>query len=195
MDNNKNVIFGAIILALTVSTVFFGTKAYYKDERPPAPVEVQPTPKEKSEMAQILSVVPSYTSKQVPYQSCSNQIETNITKKEKDGTTGGIIGGITGGVAGAVAGNQVNQSGAGTIIGATVGVIGGAITGNKIEKGYAKDQYEPSSGKVTVSCTTKYKTVSKIAGYNVTYLYDGQQNTVLLSRKPQGTAVPIQSLQ
>jgi len=194
MNNIKNLVFGSLIVVLTASTVFLGTKSYFKDEKPQTPVEVQPTPQQKSDLAQILSVVPSYTSKQVPYQSCANQVETNIAKKDKDGTTGGIIGGITGGVAGAVAGNQVNQGGAGTIIGAAVGVIGGAIAGNKIEKGYTKDQYEPSSGKVTVSCSTKYKTVSKIAGYNVTYLYDGQQNTVLLPKKPQGKLVPIQDL-
>ena len=193
MNNIKNLVLSSLILALTASTVFLGSNVYLKEQKSTAPLEL-PKQIEKSEFAQILSVVPSYTKKQVPYQSCLNQVEANISKKDKDGTTGGIIGGITGGVAGAVAGNQVNQGGAGTIIGAAVGLIGGAIAGNKIEKGYAKDEYEPSSGKVTVACTTKYKRVSEVVGYNVTYLYDGQQNTVLLSKKPKGKHVQIQSL-
>ncbi len=196
--NAQKFIISTVIMVLAISTITLGAKLYSTSNTLQSPVNVKKedasAPKEISKIAKIISVEPKYSTKQVPYKDCNNQITTQIVKKEKNGTTGGIVGGIVGAGGGALAGNSLKSGGVGLAIGAVVGAIGGAFAGNQIQKGYAKDQYEPGQSNVTVTCNTQYKTIKKISGYSITYEYNGEINTVFKSKKPKSSSVPIQNL-
>lgn len=192
----KKLFITGILLGLVIAVLFLSIRLYIIEHiNPPIVIEkdVQ-IAKALDKEATVISIIPKYIAEQVPYQACTNQVQTQTIKKEKTGTTGGIIGGVSGAVAGAVTGQQVAGGGVGAVIGGIVGVIGGAAAGSQIEKGYSKEEYDSNQGSTITTCTTQYRSINKRIGYDVTYEYDGHQRTIFREYKPKSRRISIEAL-
>ena len=97
-----------------------------------------------------------------------------------------IAGTVLGGVAGGLLGSQVG-GGSGQKVATVLGAAGGAYAGNQVQKGMQQRD-------VTSATETRCKTVNvrseKLVGYDVTYRYEGKEDTVRMSYDP-GKQIPV----
>jgi uncharacterized protein YcfJ len=190
----KSILITIVITLLTVSLIGVST-ALYMDKHGAAKVPVAasaPAPT-IAENPKITKITPEYTSEEVTSKTCKMVNQTqNVPNTNKDGTMGGVVGGTTGAVAGGVIGKQIGGNTAGTLIGGAVGLIGGAIAGNKIQK--ANEPSQVAQTKQVKQCKPTTKTVQKIAGYNIEYIYRGQHGSVFMNTKPTGESLPLSAI-
>ena len=128
-----------------------------------------------SDTARVVSTVPIYQSVNEPRQQCWNETVTHY-QESRPLNGGAILGGLTGGLLGA----QVGK-GNGRIVAAATGAAIGALVGDRL--GDRGSTVTPVS-RVVQRCqvTDNYRQV--VSGYQVTYLYDGRRNTVVLPYDP-----------
>jgi uncharacterized protein YcfJ len=150
----------------------------------PTAVAIDPT------VAQIIAVKPHYVTVSVPHQRC-HPVERVIYVQQPRPHTPIGAGAVVGGVAGGLLGSTIGH-GDGKVIASAAGAAIGALSGNAIQNNmHHAPQAETVYGRVCSSYTTSEK---KQKGYEVTYMYNGQQGMVVLHHQPTGTTLnlPIQ---
>lgn len=135
-------------------------------------------------MAQVVNVQPHYVSYSVPYRACYQVARTIfIPQPEYYPGAGTVIGGVAGGVLG-------NQIGEGR--GRTVATIGGALLGALAGNGVQESMNQPQPNTIyETHCRTKYAARSRQQGYNVTYVYNGQQGVMVMPVPPASNMIPL----
>jgi uncharacterized protein YcfJ len=146
------------------------------------------TQTERETMAQIVAVKPHMVKTSVPYTSC-HQKSGVVMVQQNSGPP--VAGAVIGGVAGGLLGNQIGHGG-GRSAATVVGALGGALVGSSVQQ----SMNQPKAQRVVRDvCVEKTKTVEKQKGYEVTYIYKGEQGIRILQTKPIGTQIPIATLQ
>jgi uncharacterized protein YcfJ len=139
-------------------------------------------------MAQVVSVQPHYVLKSVPYRSCRQVPRTAYVQQQSSMPGAGTL---LGGAAGGLLGNQVGEG-----RGRTAATIGGAVLGAVVGNQVQDNMNQPEARTVYVTvCNTRYTQKSVQSGYDVTYLYNGQQGATTMQNPPiVGSTVPLMSL-
>ncbi len=132
--------------------------------------------------AQVINVQPHYVTKLVPYQSCRQITSTTYTQPNQPTGAGTLIGGLAGGALGTQLGHGNGRTAA-TIGGAVLG----ALAGNQIEANMDQPQAQTN---YSTSCKTKYASRKTQQGYEVTYLYNGQQGMSVMPLAPTSNTIP-----
>ncbi len=129
--------------------------------------------------ARVRDVRPQFESVVVPRQACSTGWINETQRFQGDRNYGGAV---IGGVAGAVLGNQLGN-GHGREAATALGAVVGAFTGDHFSNRGRGDRYEQVPRQVQ-TCQTVNDVQQRLAGYQVTYEYRGQQYTALLPQDP-----------
>ncbi len=166
----------ATVVATTVTTTTTAAT-------PPAPVAaVAPEPAGPA-IAQIISVKPHYVMKTVPVRTCHQVPRTVIGPRPGPSGAGALLGGVAGGIAG----HQIGQGG-GNVVATIGGAILGAAVGNQVERNVQQPQ---TSIVYETVCSTSYVQKSIRSGYEVTYVYNGEQGTIIMKKRPVGKTIPL----
>src|SRR5262249_36846534 len=141
-----------------------------------------PAPPPPPPMAQVINVNPHYVTTSKPQKHCYQRPQTIYPQQDNSPPlAGAVIGGVTGGLAGsAVNGKSHNAA---IVAGAALG----ALTGGAVQKNMNKPQ--PQTIYVT-QCTTKTVSSKVQKGYEVTYLFNGQQGMILMDNPPVSNMIP-----
>ncbi len=152
--------------------------------RVPAPVAA-PMPSSFQDSARVTRSLPRYERVNIPEEQCRMETERVDGGNNGAGTQGRSIGGsIIGGIAGAVLGNQVG-GGNGRTVATAAGAIGGAMIGDRVGSNMEANQgYQGPSERQVRRCTTFNRTEERIAGYDVTYQYQGRSYTTVMPNNP-----------
>jgi uncharacterized protein YcfJ len=94
---------------------------------------------------------------------------------------GAVLGGVAGGLAGSAIHGKNHT--AAVIAGAALGVVGGNAVQHNMNQPVPRYVYSKQ-------CDTHYVSTRVKKGYEVTYLYNGQQGTLLMENKPLGDTMP-----
>jgi len=125
--------------------------------------------------AQIVKVQPHYVFKTIAYRDCRSVAETAVQPAAEPTGAGALIGGVAGAAAGtAVRGNGQTAA----IVG---GALLGALAGHAIEGG---TQHPETYTVYKPVCTTRYAKKSSKSGYEVTYIYNGQERVTIMQIQP-----------
>lgn len=135
-------------------------------------------------MAQVLSVQPHYITKSIPYRACRQIPQTVYSQQpEQYPYAGTIIGGIAGGALG----TQIGQ-GRGRTAAEIGGAVLGALAGNQVQE----NMNQPQANIVyETHCKTKYAERKSQQGYEVTYVYNGQQGMTIMPAPPASNTIPL----
>ncbi len=159
---SKQMIIGIIIGAATVTAV--GSVAGYRYLAP-------------DKYAEVISVTPVMNTVSEPREVCQDKL---VTVKNSTNDPKQITGIIAGALIGGLIGNQVG-GGSGKKIATAAGAAAGGYAGNKIQEDMQKKNTSQVSKTV---CKTVYDTHEEQAGFEVTYLYDGQQKVIHIDHDP-----------
>jgi uncharacterized protein YcfJ len=164
-----------------------------------APASKTPTPEIvvtpapiTSTMAQVISVQPRYSVHIYPKRVCHDAPRTVLVGPPPgaSGETSGM-GAIVGGLAGGALGNQVGQ-GRGRTAATIGGVVLGALAGNNVEGNMNQPPAPREETVIVPVCHTRYLKKSVITGYDVGYVYNGQQGSTFMKSAPAvGSAIPL----
>lgn len=98
-----------------------------------------------------------------------------------------LIGTGTGAVLGGVIGHQVGK-GRGKDAATVIGALAGGYTGNRIQQGMQERDWKTT----TVNrCSTVNVVKETPVGYDVTYRYNGMENTVRMDHRPSGNRLQV----
>lgn len=148
-----------------------------------APSVVAPAAPAGPILAEVIDVKPHYVTKTVPVRRCQQVPRTVVVPGQ--GPSG--VGAVLGGVAGGVAGNQIG-GGRGKVAATIGGAILGAAVGNQVER----NMHGPQTRVVYETvCSTSYVKKTVRSGYEVTYVYNGQQGTTIMKKRPLGKTIPL----
>lgn len=173
----------AIIIVLTTLAMKWVLQPSQDKTKEPAPVVATPAP--APSVAQVVSVKPHYVSETIPERRC-HEVQHTIYVNQQSSAPG--AGAILGGVAGGLLGSQVG-GGSGRIVASVAGATVGAITGAGMQE--SMNQPQPYAAYST-QCKTHYIKTSVQKGYEVTYMYNGSQGTMLMNNPPLiGSALPL----
>ena len=127
--------------------------------------------------ADVVSVAPAFDNQQTPRQQCNDEAVTQqVPIKDEKRVAGTAIGAVIGGVLG----NQVG-GGDGKKIATAAGAVAGGYAGNKVQKHMQEGNTETV---VEQNCVIVYDNQKIPAGFDVTYLLDGKQDTVRMDHDP-----------
>jgi uncharacterized protein YcfJ len=112
-----------------------------------------------------------------PQQECRNEVVQVQTQNQERGIGGALIGGVAGGLLGHTVGKG-NGNTAATAVGAVVG----ALVGDRMQND--NGNAAQTSEQVVQRCRMVDRFVTRVAGYEVTYEYQGREYTTLLPRNP-----------
>lgn len=133
--------------------------------------------------AEVLSVKEATQTVNTPQQKCEQVLVQRQAPVQDENR---IAGSVLGGVAGGLLGNQIG-GGTGKKVATVAGAAAGAYAGNQVQKNMQQ-------GDVTSASETRCKTVNqrseKRVGYDVTYRYEGKEDTVRMSYNP-GKQIPV----
>jgi len=131
--------------------------------------------------APVVSSVPVYQTVSEPQQQCWTE---SVTTYEEHRTAGGIV---LGGVAGGLLGNTIGR-GNGRAASTVVGALIGAAVGDRLAN---RDNPTVAVTRPIQHCQTVQSYRQVLAGYQVTYNYNGRNTTVLMPYDP-GPTVPVE---
>jgi uncharacterized protein YcfJ len=135
--------------------------------------------------AKVVSVRPVIETVSVPREECRDQL-VSVQHPTKDPNQ--ITGTVAGAVIGGLAGNQVGD-GDGKKVATVGGAVAGGYAGKKTQEGMQDRNVDQVNERV---CETTQTSSQQQAGYEVTYLLDGQEKTVWMSDDP-GSRIPIEN--
>ena len=96
--------------------------------------------------------------------------------KDQHRVTGSVVGAVVGGVIGHQFGG-----GSGKDAATAGGAIAGGVAGNQIQKGMQeKNTYTTTEQR----CNTVMEDKSRTEGYDVTYVFNDQEDTIRMDKKP-----------
>ena len=131
------------------------------------------------------SVKPATKTWQEPNQRCEQvTVQRQKPVKDKHQIAGSAIGAVVGGVIGHQFGG-----GSGKDVATAAGAVAGGYAGNK-----AQERIQEGNTYTTTEerCQTIMETRSEQVGYNVTYRFDGQTQTVRMENEP-GDRLPVEN--
>lgn len=158
---NKSMVTGIVIGAIVATAG--GAIASYKVWGP--------------EYAEVVRVEPAMETIRTPREECRDEeVTSKAPVKDEKRIAGSAIGAVVGGIVGSQVG-----SGSGRTAATAAGAIGGGYAGSKIQKGV---QNRNTVTTVENRCRTVYDKTEKQNGYEVTYVFNGREQTVHMDRDP-----------
>lgn len=137
----------------------------------------------QAEYAQVLSAKPAMQSVAVSREECRDEVVT-YTRDPNDPNK--IIGSVAGAVVGGVIGHQFG-SGSGNDAATAGGAVAGGYAGNRIQQAMQdRDTYETTER----ICKTVQDRKLQQVGYDVTYRFDGLEQTQHMDYDP-GNRIPV----
>ncbi|MFT3741297.1 MAG: glycine zipper domain-containing protein [Gammaproteobacteria bacterium] len=134
-------------------------------------------------VAQVIAVVPHYVTTSKPVRKC---YPSEAVVYQQPQSTAPHAGAVIGGIAGGLAGSAVHGNGREVAIGAGAAI--GALSGNAIQNNMNQPQAQVVR---TMRCTTHTVTNKVQKGYEVTYMYNGQQGMVIMNNPPTSNVLPL----
>jgi uncharacterized protein YcfJ len=135
--------------------------------------------------AEVVAVVPVFKTISVPREECRDQL-ASVPHPTKDPNQ--ITGTVAGAVIGGLVGSQVGD-GDGKKVATVGGAVAGGYAGKRVQEGMQNRNIDQVSERV---CETVQDNRKEDAGYEVTYLFDGQEKTVRMNDDP-GRRIPIEN--
>lgn len=127
--------------------------------------------------AEVVKVEPAFDNKQTAREVCNDEAVTEqVSVKDEKRIAGTAIGALVGGVLG----NQVG-GGDGKKLATAAGAVAGGFAGNEIQHRMQKGNTETT---LEERCGTVYDNQKIPAGFEVTYVLDGQQGVVRMDHNP-----------
>lgn len=133
--------------------------------------------------AEVLAVKEAKQSVSTPQQNCVQVVVQRQAPVEDEKR---VAGTVLGGVAGGLLGSQIG-GGSGKKVATVAGAAAGAYAGNQVQKGM---QQRDTDSATETRCKTVNVRSEKLVGYDVTYRYNGKQDTVRMSYNP-GKQIPV----
>ena len=133
--------------------------------------------------AEVLAVKEARQTVSTPQEKCEQVVVQRQAPVQDEKR---IAGTVLGGVAGGLLGSQIG-GGSGQKVATVVGAAGGAYAGNQVQKGM---QQRDTNSVTETRCKTVNVRSEKMVGYDVTYRYEGKQDTVRMSYNP-GKQIPV----
>ena len=138
--------------------------------------------------ARVVHVQPEYKRVNLPRQACRPgyghgdrygyvDYGYSDSRREDRGLSGVVIGGVAGGLLG----NQIGK-GNGQVAATAVGAVVGAMVGDRIEHGSARSPHRPPQARERCERIDHWE--DRLAGYQVTYEYNGRRYTRFMSERP-----------
>lgn len=138
---------------------------------------------DNGEFAQVTSSRQAMKTIYFPVEECRDEVVT-LTRETRDPNQ--IAGTVAGAVIGGVLGNQVGK-GTGKDVATVGGAVAGGYAGNQVQEGMQQSNtYQETRQK----CTTINDSRQEPAGYDVTYILNGEENTIHLDYEP-GLRIPV----
>lgn len=135
--------------------------------------------------AEVLKVTEVRETLSNPREVCK---DVQVTRQKPVQDEHQVLGTVAGAVIGGVLGNQVG-GGNGKKVATVAGAAAGGYAGNKTqEQMQAGDTYVSTEQR----CETVTDTKEVISGYDVTYSFDGKEDTVRMDHRP-GDTIPVQN--
>lgn len=135
--------------------------------------------------AVVDKVTPIMVSESTPTQVCEDRAVTT-RQPERDGNTGGTVAGA---VIGGLLGNQVG-GGDGKKAATVAGAIAGGVAGREIDKRHEGGR---EVTEIQRDCRSVEQSRSRIDGYSVEYVYDGQRHTVRMAEAPKDGRLAVRA--
>jgi len=132
--------------------------------------------------ARVRGVTPEYDKVNVPRQECYSEVVPRTYNRSENSIVGPLIGGVAGGLIGSRVG-----AGNGRVAAAAAGAAVGAIVGDRLS---SRDHYEQYTEREIRRCRVVDNWESRLAGYRVSYEYQGRAYTTLLPYDP-GRSLPV----
>ncbi len=133
--------------------------------------------------AQVLAVKEAMQTVSTPQEKCEQVVVQHQAPVQDEKR---IAGTVLGGVAGGLLGSQIG-GGSGKKVATVLGAAGGAYAGNQVQKGMQQRDTDSTTER---RCKTVNVRSEKLVGYDVTYRYEGKEDTVRMSYNP-GTQIPV----
>ncbi|MDF1725187.1 MAG: glycine zipper 2TM domain-containing protein [Alcanivorax sp.] len=127
--------------------------------------------------AEVVNVDPIVKTWQEPREVCQQvTVQRKKPVKDEHRITGSVVGAVVGGVIGHQFGG-----GSGKDAATAGGAIAGGVAGNQIQKGMQeKNTYTTTEQR----CNTVMEDKSRTEGYDVTYVFNDQEDTIRMNKKP-----------
>lgn len=132
--------------------------------------------------ARVTYVTPEYDKVNVPREECYS----DVVPQARPQRGSGIVGPLLGGVAGGLLGSRVGE-GNGKVAAAAVGAAVGALVGNHLS---SRDRYDDYGTRDVRRCRVVDSWENRLAGYRVSYEYQGHAYTTVLPYDP-GPRLPV----
>lgn len=133
--------------------------------------------------AEVLAVKEAKQSVNTPQEKCEQVVVQRQAPVQDEKR---VAGTVLGGVAGGLLGSQIG-GGSGKKAATVAGAAAGAYAGNQVQKGL---QQRDTDSATETRCKTVNVRSEKLVGYDVTYRYNGKQDTVRMSYDP-GKQIPV----
>jgi uncharacterized protein YcfJ len=134
------------------------------------------------DFARVRDVTPEYDKVNAPRQECYSEVVPQTYNRSGNSIVGPLIGGVAGGLIGSRVGE-----GNGRVAAAAAGAAVGALVGNQLSN---RDHYEQYKEREMRRCRTVDNWETRLAGYRVTYEYQGRAYTTVLPYDP-GQRLPV----
>lgn len=133
--------------------------------------------------AEVISVEPLTRTVSTPREVCNDVVVTQQAPvKDPKRVTGAVLGAVVGGVVG----NQIGD-GDGQKVATVAGAAAGGYAGSKIQKRMQESNTQQSTER---RCRTVYDKSEVPDGYEVRYVWQGDQGTVRMDHDP-GRRIPV----
>lgn len=140
-------------------------------------------------VAQVVAVAPHYVTSSKPVKNCYPTQQVVYTHPQQQPSTLPNAGAVIGGVAGGLAGSAVHGNGRDVALAAGAAI--GALSGNAIQKSMNAPAQPQAQVVNSTHCSTHTVTNKVQKGYEVTYLYNGQQGMVIMDVPPTSNVLPL----
>lgn len=127
--------------------------------------------------AEVLAVAPVIKTVSVPREECRDQL-VSVKHPTKDPNQ--VAGTVAGAVVGGLVGSKIGD-GDGKKVATVGGAIAGGYSGKKIQEGMQERNVDQVNQRV---CETVQDSRQEQVGYDVTYRFDGQEQTVRMNSDP-----------
>ena len=132
---------------------------------------------QKSGYAKVVDVEPIVKTWQEPHEVCQQvNVESQKPVKDQHRITGSVVGAVIGGVVGHQFGG-----GSGKDAATAGGAIAGGVAGNQIQKGMQNKNTQITTEQ---RCNTVMEDKSRTEGYDVTYTFNENEDTIRMDKKP-----------
>jgi uncharacterized protein YcfJ len=133
--------------------------------------------------AEVVAVKAAMQTVTTPQEKCEQvAVQRQAPVKDERRVAGTVLGGVAGGLIGSQIGG-----GSGQKVATVVGAAAGAYGGNQVQKNMQEKDVVSST---ETRCKTTQVRSEKRVGYDVTYRYQGKQDTVRLAHDP-GKQIPM----